>query len=521
MADKKTVMLTGGSGNMGFAGFKELYARKDKFNITLLLRGSEKNREKFKAYLNDPSVRIVWGDLTNYDNVLDAVTGADYVLHVGGMVSPAADWKPYRTQKTNIGAAQNICNAVLAQPNADDIKVCYIGTVAETGDRNYPIHWGRCGDPLKISVYDHYAVSKARAEAVFVESGVKNWVSMRQSGILYPNILKNMDPIMFHVPVNGVLEWCTVEDSGRLLANLCEEDMKGNLGSDFWNHFYNIGSGKEYRISNYEFECLLLGTLGLAGPEKLFEPHWFITKNFHGQFYADSDKLEEFLHFRENLPIQDYFNRLADQVAFYFKIPRHLPKGAVAAAAKPFMKKLAKTKDFGTIDWAENDNKTRMSAYYGSKEEYDKIPKKWENFEIQQFDKDTSAAEQFKLDHGYDESKPESELDINDMKQAAKFRGGECLSDTMVKGDLATKLKWKCGHCGTEFEASPALILLGGHWCPECFIPHKAWDYDAIAKDNPFFAQVWYTNHDKDENNRYEFDELFHIDGVPWDDIKR
>ena len=33
MAEKKTVMLTGASGNMGFAGFKELYAMKDRFNI--------------------------------------------------------------------------------------------------------------------------------------------------------------------------------------------------------------------------------------------------------------------------------------------------------------------------------------------------------------------------------------------------------------------------------------------------------------------------------------------------------
>ena len=65
------------------------------------------------------------------------------------------------------------------------------------------------------------------------------------------------------------------------------------MGADFWNHFYNIGSGKEYRISNYEFEHLLLGTLGLAGPEKLFDPNWFILKNFHGQFYADGDKLED------------------------------------------------------------------------------------------------------------------------------------------------------------------------------------------------------------------------------------
>ena len=484
---KKTVFITGGTGNMGWAAVQEMLKHPNEINIKMLARKSPKNEEKLKDLMAKPNLKIVWGDLNDYDSILEGVTGADYVLHVGGMVSPTADWKPYRTQKTNIGAAQSICKAVLAQPNPDDIKVCYIGTVAER---------------------------------TFVESGIKNWVVMRQSGILYPNILKNMDPIMFHVPINGVLEWCTVEDSGRLMCNLVLEDEAGNLGSDFWNHFYNIGSGKEYRISNYEFECLLLGTLGLAGPEKLFEPNWFITKNFHGQFYADGDKLENYLHFRENLPIQDYFNRLADHVEFYFKIPRYLPKNLVAACAKPFMKKIASTPDFGTLDWVKTNNPERMSSYYGSLEEYNKIPSKWEDFEIIKFDKDNSAAEQFKLDHGYDESKPESELDIEDMKQAAKFRGGECLSETMVKGDMATKLKWKCGTCGAEFEASPALILLGGHWCPECYIPQKEWNYDEVAKTNPFFAQVWYPNHTKEEHNVYKFDDLFHIDGVKWDDIK-
>ena len=415
---KKTVFITGGTGNMGWAAVQEMLKKPSEINIKMLARKSPKNEEKLKGLMAKPNVKVVWGDLCDYDAILEGVTGADYVLHIGGMVSPTADWKPYRTQKTNIGAAQNICKAVLAQPNADDIKVCYIGTVAETGDRNYPIHWGRCGDPLKISIYDHYAVSKAVAERTFVESGIKNWVVMRQSGILYPNILKNMDPIMFHVPINGVLEWCTVEDSGRLMCNLVTEDAAGHLGADFWNHFYNIGSGKEYRISNYEFEHLLLGTLGLAGPEKLFDPNWFILKNFHGLFYADGDKLEEYLHFRENLPIQDYFNRLADHVEFYFKIPRYLPKNLVAACAKPFMKKIASTKDFGTLDWVATKNQTRLSAYYGTYEDWAKIPTKWEDLEIIKFNKDSSDAENYKLDHGYDESKPESELDIEDMKHS-------------------------------------------------------------------------------------------------------
>ena len=160
---KKTVALTGSSGTMGFQGFLELYARKNEFNIVLLNRDSKKNREKFAQYMDDPSIRFVWGDLTNYDDVLDMVTGADYVLHVGGMVSPAADYYPVKTQKTNVAAAQNIVNAIKAQPDPDAVKVVYIGTVAETGDRNAPIHWGRTGDPLKVSVYDHYAISKIKA----------------------------------------------------------------------------------------------------------------------------------------------------------------------------------------------------------------------------------------------------------------------------------------------------------------------------------------------------------------------
>jgi len=77
MMSKKTVFLTGASGNMGYAGFKEIYKRKDKYNLVLLLRGSEKNRIKFKDYENDPAVKIVWGDLTNYDDVRKCVTGSD------------------------------------------------------------------------------------------------------------------------------------------------------------------------------------------------------------------------------------------------------------------------------------------------------------------------------------------------------------------------------------------------------------------------------------------------------------
>lgn len=118
-----------------------------------------------------------------------------------------------------------------------------------------------------------------------------------------------------------------------------------------------------------------------------------------------------------------------------------------------------------------------MTAYYGSHENWKKIGS-WKEFKVE-----TPSMEPSFLDHGYDETKPEASLDLEDMIRAAEFRGGECLSNTMVKGDLFTPLKWRCA-LGHEFEMSPNLALKGGHWCPDC-LP-SPWNYDAIARVNPF-----------------------------------
>ena len=132
---------------MGWAGFQELYRRKDRFDIRLLARDSKKNHKKLDRYAGDPAVKVIWGDLTRYEDVLRGVTGSDYVLHVGGMVSPAADYYPEKTLKVNVLSAENVVKAVQAQPNKDDIKVVYIGSVAQYGDRNPPHHWGDVNEP--------------------------------------------------------------------------------------------------------------------------------------------------------------------------------------------------------------------------------------------------------------------------------------------------------------------------------------------------------------------------------------
>ena len=200
------------------------------------------------------------------------------------MVIPNADPYPYETMKVNIGSIKNICKAVLAQKNKDSIKLCYIGSVTETGGRSYPYHYGRIGDPINIGIFDHYALSKAISEMILIESGIKNWVVLRMSGIIHTGLFGNINPIIFHICLNGGIEWCTQEDSGRVLKQLVLLDIEGKLGNNFWNHIFNISSGKEYRLSNYQFQEYILKGTG-SHPKQIFEPNWFVTKNFQGHFY--------------------------------------------------------------------------------------------------------------------------------------------------------------------------------------------------------------------------------------------
>ena len=153
----RTVFVTGGTGKMGIETVKQLLARKPKFVVRMLARPSAKNKELVKK-IADPYLEVIWGDMKDYETILKCVSGADYVLHIGAMVSPAADKYPEETLYTNIGSTLNIIKAIKEQPDPDKVKFAYVGTVAMTGDRPVPVNWGRCGDPINPSAHDYLSL---------------------------------------------------------------------------------------------------------------------------------------------------------------------------------------------------------------------------------------------------------------------------------------------------------------------------------------------------------------------------
>lgn len=472
MKKRQRVFLTGASGTMGREGLRCLLDRRDRFDVVALVQSTERDRVRMEPFESEPGLKIIWGDLTQFADVLEGVNGADIVLHVGGVIPPLADHQPELAAKVNVGAVQNIIRAVRMQPCPDRCKLVYIGTVAQTGDRMPPLHWGRTGDPIFISEFDHYAVTKTVAERMVIESGLKHWVSLRQTGIAHVDLLSALDPIMFHVPLNGVLEWVTASDSGRLLANVCEDDVP----DEFWRRIYNIGGGARFRVTNHEFMARTFAALGVVDFRDVTEPRWFATQNFHGQWFSDSDVLEYYLRFRRE-GVDDFIKALIAHAGWRRWAARLTPSALVKAKLAALARR-----ETGTLDWIERGASERIRAFFGCFDEWHRIPG-WSGYALRQ-----PSATPVRLDHGYDESKPRENLDLADMQAAARFRGGTCRSAQMRTGDIQTPLPWRCAF-GHEFLASPTLVLLAGHWCPHC-LP-APWNYAAEVQRNPFLAQVW------------------------------
>jgi hypothetical protein len=265
--------------------------------------------------------------------------------------------------------------------------------------------------------------------------------------MLYPALLKKAnDPITFHVPFKGVLEWSTVEDSARAMVNACGDDIP----STFWRHFYNLSSGPSYRLTNYQFETLLLKSISCPKVEKIFKTKWFATRNFHGYWFADSDKLEEILHFRANIPVTEYFHNMSKELPWYFSLAPIAPPCLIRA----FMRKIANSAPLGTMYWIKTGNQERIKAHFGSLEEWKKIPD-WDHFDSTPPSKEPSLTP---LDFN-----PEEEITLQTLQQVASKRGGKCLATQFTTGDIFSPVKWERGN-GTQFTATPNSVLNAGHW---------------------------------------------------------
>ncbi|MBN2168664.1 MAG: NAD-dependent epimerase/dehydratase family protein [Actinobacteria bacterium] len=357
MAVKK-VLLTGASGTMGAEAFHELLRRKDRYETRLLLRPSRTNTANFKNFEKVDGVEIVWGDLTNRSDVFKAVRNVDFILHPAAIIPPAANDLPGLATEVNVEGTRNLVDAVKAHSGEGTTRFVNIGTVVEYGERQPHNKLITASDPVGKGVCDHYGRTKVEGEKIVINSGLRYWVSLRQTYIAAPDILGKMNPLMFQQPLDQHIEIITARDAGFGLVQCLETP------EEFWGKVYNMAGGPSCRTVFVDYLDRLLRIYGIGDYRKIMERNWFALRQHRCGWFEDSDILDGYLHhWRESL--EDHFDQVRKNTHWYVKCMGGVTPRRIV---KLFLKRMAYP-----IKWIEEDDREGIEYCFGSRENWESI----------------------------------------------------------------------------------------------------------------------------------------------------
>src|SRR5215469_12104694 len=109
----KTLLITGGTGTFGNAVVD--MATKVGFGEIRIFSRDEKKQNDMRGRLKNTAVKFYLGDVRNYDSVLQAMHGVDFVFHAAALKQvPSCEFFPLEAIQTNTLGAENVMKAALA-----------------------------------------------------------------------------------------------------------------------------------------------------------------------------------------------------------------------------------------------------------------------------------------------------------------------------------------------------------------------------------------------------------------------
>lgn len=201
----KVVLITGGTGSFGRAVLKT-FLDNGASKVIVFSRDEKKQFDMRNEFKNDSRIYFFIGDVRDFDSILSAMKGVDYVFHAAALKQvPSGEFFPMEVVKTNILGTENVLNAAI-QSNVKKI-VCL-----STDKAVYPIN--------------AMGISKAMMEKVFrSKSQLLNEGETIICGTRYGNVIGSRGSVipLFVEQINkGQSMTITNPDMTRFMMSLDE-----------------------------------------------------------------------------------------------------------------------------------------------------------------------------------------------------------------------------------------------------------------------------------------------------------
>ncbi|WP_129408538.1 polysaccharide biosynthesis protein [Marinitoga lauensis] len=191
MFKDKTLLITGGTGSFGNAVVRR-FLNTDIKEIRIFSR-DEKKQDDMRKYYKNPKLKFYIGDVRNYDSLIDAFRGVDYIFHAAALKQvPSCEFYPMEAVRTNVIGTENVLNAAI---NAGVKKVICLSTDKAV----YPIN----AMGITKALMEKVAIAKSRANngTTICITRYGNVMASRGSVIpLFINQVRNNQPITITDP---------------------------------------------------------------------------------------------------------------------------------------------------------------------------------------------------------------------------------------------------------------------------------------------------------------------------------
>jgi nucleoside-diphosphate-sugar epimerase len=294
---KMKILITGAFGNIGQ---KVIHILLDKsYQVVCFDLENKKNREVAEQFA--ARVNVVWGDITNEQQVCNVISDVDAVIHMAALLPAVVDRNPALGEKVNVGGTKNIISAIKQSDKQPQLIFC----------SSISVHGNRApSDPYPIQVDqafhagDTYAGHKIACEKLIKEAGINATVVRIGACIDADSELagsaKEMIGFLLSVNPECRFEYIHPKDVALALANAV------NNPSAIGNTYF-LGGGKGCQGVWKDLTEIIFGALGIRNlPATKFSKATYYTEQM------DTKAAQEVLNFQVHT-LQDYKNEMDEK----------------------------------------------------------------------------------------------------------------------------------------------------------------------------------------------------------------
>lgn len=219
MFAKKNLLITGGTGSFGNAVLRR-FLESDLNEIRIFSR-DEKKQDDMRKKFNHPKLKFYIGDVRDYQSVVNAVRGVDFIYHAAALKQvPSCEFHPMEAVKTNVIGTENVLEAAI---NCGVQRVVCLSTDKAV----YPIN----AMGISKAMMEKVVVAKSRSSAntVICATRYGNVMASRGSVIpLFINQIRAGLPITITDP-SMTRFMMTLDDAVDLVLYAFEHGSSGDI----------------------------------------------------------------------------------------------------------------------------------------------------------------------------------------------------------------------------------------------------------------------------------------------------